>query len=264
MKKVIAILLTAIFCLGASGCSVMGDAIADRSSGRQECILKEQDATLFSYDDTEYRILEESRNKNQLGSWVGFIRKLAVLDQKNAVLELRELNFSDLKTSLPDKAASVIQFLNIYKDKEDGSHLIIDVNGTYHKAVPKDKAGDEKIIHFEALKEKSDGEIVISTDNCTHIRYGTNLYQITDQQISEDTLNSYLGVIGTAKVFDTKTKQEIPKDKLKKTELQPGELSRQRRVSWTYGTVFSISDTDKGDSIAIEINNRYLKANRIK
>lgn len=46
--------------------------------------------------------------------------------------------------------------------------------------------------------------------------------------------------------------------------MEPGELSRQGRTSWIYGTVFSISDTDKSDSVAVEIINGYLCADVIK
>lgn len=264
MRIVISIILTAVLCFGISGCSVTNDVITDRKNAREECILNEQDASLFTYNGTEYRILEETKDTDKLGAWVGYIQKLAVLDRKNAVLETRKLDVSDFKTNLPDQAAYVIQFLNIYKDNTDNSHLIIDVNDGYHKAVPREDAGSAEIIKFEALQNDIDGEITVLTTNCTQIQYGNHLYQISNKEINHNNLDTYLGVIGTAKVFDSKTKQEISKDKLSKTEIQPGELSRQERVSWTYGTVFSISNIEKSDSIAVEINNRYLCADMIR
>ncbi|WP_027398881.1 NisI/SpaI family lantibiotic immunity lipoprotein [Anaerovorax odorimutans] len=260
MKKIILVILLLFLCFSISGCFFLNNEIADRKSQREYCSLNDKDGAIFIYGGTDYLILEDTVDKDNLGQWVGYIQKLAVLDQQRTVIELRELSLSDLKSSLPDEAVYVVQFLNIYKNSEDGENLVIGVNGRFHKAVPKILADDAEIISFEELQNKADGEIMINADNCTQILYGGSVYQITETEISDNDLDAYLGVIGSNKVFDSETNLEILRSDLNKIEIKPGKISKQKRVNWSYGTVFSISNTDKSKSIAVEINNQYIRA----
>lgn len=264
MKKFVTAILTLALCIGISGCSVLNTKIENQRSNRKYCTLNKNNATIFTYDGTDYVILEDTVERNTLGAWVGYIQKLAILDKQNAVLELRELNLSDSKKKAPNEAAYVIQFLNIYKDNKNEQGLIIDVENGFHKAIPKAQAGNAKIISFEELHDEQDEQITIDPNNCTQIIYKNKIYKITNNKISEDKIQAYLGLIGTSKVFDSRTNKEIPKSVLKDIDITPSELSKQKRVSWTYGTVFSISDTDKNSSIAVEINSQYLRADMVK
>ena len=58
--------------------------------------------------------------------------------------------------------------------------------------------------------------------------------------------------------FDNNTKREIPKSKLMKVELEPKELSKQQRITWNYGKIYSIKENN--NTIAVEINNKYYLA----
>lgn len=267
MKKIITLLLAVLLCFGASGCSLLENEIDNRRNEREYCTLNKKDATIFTYSGKEYAILEDTVARDALGSWVGYIQKFAVLDKQNAVLELRDVELSESAIgNIPDKAAYVVQFFNIYLDKDtDGQNLIIDVDGGFHKAIPKEQANDTStIIAFEELDTASDGSISIHSENCTQIVYLGNVYQITETTIDEHMLDTFLGVIAEHRVFDANTNREIPKSELGKIETTPGELSQQVRTSWSYGTVYSISNTNKSQSIAIEINNQYLRADVVQ
>lgn len=267
MKKIISLLLVFILCFGMSGCSILENEITNRRNEREYCTLNEKNATIFTYNGKEYTILEDTVARDGLGAWVGYIQKFAVLDKQNAVLELREIELSTSSIgNLPDETACVVQFFNIYIDKDtDSQNLIIDVNGGFHKAIPKEQANDTtEIISFEELDTASDGSISIHFENCTQIVYAGNVYQITEIIIGENELDTFLGVIAEHRVFDADTNREIPKSDLGKIETIPGELSQQVRISWSYGTVYSISNTKKSQSIAIEINDKYLRADVIQ
>jgi len=160
MKKAIILVLALALLFSVAGCSLLENEVDIRRSEREYCTLNEKDATVFTYDGTEYVILEDVVERDALGAWVGYIQKFAVLDRKYAVLELREVNLSNSSMSnLPDETAYVVQFFNIYIEKEtEGQNLIIDVNGDFHKAIPKDQLNDTAtIISFEKLDTVSDG-----------------------------------------------------------------------------------------------------------
>ncbi|MFP3153451.1 NisI/SpaI family lantibiotic immunity lipoprotein [Lachnospiraceae bacterium ZAX-1] len=266
MKKIVSTMVVFLLCFGMSGCSLLENEIADRKSEREYCILNEKNATIFTYGGTEYVILADTVEGDSIGAWVGYIQKFAVIDKQGAVLELREIELSEFAASaLPDGTAHVVQFFNIYEESGDGQGLIIDVDGSFHKAISKEQLDDSlAVISYKEWQDVSDGEWKISAGNCTNIVYNERVYQITDSTINESELDTFLGVIGTGKVFDSKTKLEISKSELGKIETLPGELSKQERTSWTYDTVFSIVNTDTNKFIAVEINNKYLRADLVE
>ena len=262
MKKFISILLMLI-CLATSGCSLLDNEIANKKSSRENCTLNEKNAALFSYGGTEYLILENTVDKNALGEWVGYIQKLAILDNQYTVLELREIALSELAASnLPDEAMYLVSFLNIYADDAlNSQNLIVNVNDAFHVAVPKEQADNTmQTIAFAELRSDWDGEIVINPKNCTQIMYMGKMYQITETIINENELDIYLGVIGTHITFDANTNQEIPQSELKKIEITPGKLSQQERNTWNLGLVYSIAHTESNRSIAVQINDQYIQA----
>lgn len=63
MKKTLYMILFTTLCLGFSACSptdILKDEVASRREDRIYCKLNENDATKFTYGDTEYVILEEN------------------------------------------------------------------------------------------------------------------------------------------------------------------------------------------------------------
>lgn len=266
MKKIVSLLLT-LMCLAISGCSLLNNEIANRRSDREYCTLNEKDATIFTCNGIEYFILEDIVERDILGAWVGYIQKFAVLDEQYAVLELREIELPKSPMSnLPDETSYVVQFFNVYADKDtDSQSLIIDVNGGFHKAIPIEQVNDTiAIISFDGLQRKSDGLISIQSENCTQIIYADKTYIITEIVIGENEFDTYLGFIGARRIFDANTNREIPQGDLGKIEISPGDFSEQVRTTWSYGAVYSINNTDKSKSIAIEINDKYLRADVVQ
>ena len=59
---------------------------------------------------------------------------------------------SDLADKAPD-AKYIIPFLNVYAAPNNASHLIVDVNGGYHEAVPSDQlTTEDKIFDFKSCR----------------------------------------------------------------------------------------------------------------
>lgn len=245
----------------------MENEIDKRRNEHEYCTLNEKDATIFTYNDKEYTILDDTVERDALGAWVGYIQKFAVLDKQYSVLELWDIKLPKSPMSnLPDETAYVVQFFNIYANNDtDSQSLIIYVNGDFHKATPKEQVTDTNaIISFDGLHRKSEGLISIHSENCTQIIYADKTYIITKIIIGENELDICLGFIGAHRIFDTNTNREIPLSDLEKIEISPGELSEQVRTTWSYGAVYSINNTDKSKSIAIEINNKYLRADVVQ
>lgn len=267
MKKVIIVVLALVLCFSVAGCTSLKKEADSRRSEREYCILNENDATAFTYAGTEYIILEEVIERDALGAWVGYIQKFALLDNQYAVLELREVDLSNASMSnLPDETVYGVQFFNIYCEKEtEGQNLIIDVNGDFHKAIPKEQLNDTAIIiSFKELNAVSDGSIAIHSEDCTQIVYADGTYQITEIETSESELDAYLGVIGAHRVFNANTNREILEGTLGKVEIVPGELSEQVRISWNNGAVYSINSIETSQLIAIKINDKYLRADVVQ
>ncbi|WP_326513424.1 NisI/SpaI family lantibiotic immunity lipoprotein [Clostridium intestinale] len=137
MKRFFSIFLLLIISLSISECSFLENQMFFRRSNREYCIINEKDARIFSYKSKDYIILEDLISKDMLGNWVGYIQKVALLNDQYSLLELRELkstnNFID---NSPDETAYVIQYFNIYESNSDNQELIVKVNDGFHKAIP--------------------------------------------------------------------------------------------------------------------------------
>ena len=97
--------------------------------------------TQFTYKGDSFTILDDTLSNSELGEWVGYIRKLAVIDSNGKILLQQDTEKATFKTladiadSKPD-AAYIIPFLNVYTVKDGNTQeLIVDVNGGYHKAI---------------------------------------------------------------------------------------------------------------------------------
>lgn len=258
----LAVLVTSLF---MTGCSVVENKIKDYSSDKEECSLNSDNVTQFTYKEKNYTILEDTVSKEDLGSWVGYIRKLAVLDADGKILLQQDAvkttlrTLADIADTQPD-AAYLIPFLNVYAcQDETAQELIVDANGEYHKAILSDSVTDADNV-FDYSKQQSvtsDGEFSVNPQDCTQLVRADQVYQITDKTVPDDQLGEYLDVIAKSIVFDKETKLEIPKEDLLKMDWDGKGSSKQQRESWAYGEVRSIKNTDASNSVAVEINSKY-------
>lgn len=261
MQKLTSILLCTFICFSMSSCAMLEEEIATRKEDKEYCALNENNASKFMYGGNEHLILSETTSRDNLGAWVGYIQKYAMLDEEYAVLDLRDIDAdaSHLQ-NLPEDTAYVVQFFNIYTGKEN--ELVVDVNGGLYKAVPVAQSNGKLPIVFETNDSLNASKVSINPTNCTQILIGESRYQITETEIERSKLRKYLGVIGQHKVFDLDTLLEIPRDELNQMEVLPDELTEQNRVSWYYGLVYATENDDT--SVAIQINNVYKIANLVE
>ena len=265
-NKTLAFILSAVLLSGLlSGCSVLSQKIEQYSSDKEECSLNTDNVTQFTYKEKNYTILEDTVSKEDLGNWVGYIRKLAVLDANGKILLQQDTekttlkSLADIADTQPD-AAYMIPFLNVYVCK-DGTvqELLVDANGEYHKAIPSDSVTDADHV-FDYSKQQSvtsDGEFSVNPKDCTQLIMADKVYQITDKTVPDEQIGDYLDVIAQSIVFDKETKLEIPKEDLLKMDLDGKGSSKQQRESWAYGEVRAIQNTDVSNSVAVEINSKY-------
>lgn len=87
IKKMI-LLVVAILLMEASmtGCSVLEKGIDEYSKDKEECVLNTDNVTQFTYKGDSFTILDDTLSNSELGEWVGYIRKLAVVDSNGKIL----------------------------------------------------------------------------------------------------------------------------------------------------------------------------------
>ena len=256
------------------GCSVIDSEIGRRRSSKEECTINKENPTEFFYEGTAYTILDAIVPKDELGDWVGFIQKLAFIDENNAITNIKEIdtssmmNLNELVKDVDDKAVYAIPYHNVYKSLSgDNKEVIIDAAGDFHRAIPTEELKEnDVIISLDKLKLEttSTEKFVIDPQNCTNLIWGDAHYQITEEVISYDELGEYMGTLAKRITFDNDTKQEISKSDLWKIEVVPGELSNQSRISCDYGNVYKINGMEPQQAIAVEINSQYVKAKILK
>lgn len=259
MKKTITSILMLLLCFVMTACIQVNKLISKQRADKEKCTLNQADARRFNYKDTEYLILADTVDNSELGEWVGYIQKLAVLDQSYRVLEEQaiELALPDLK-DISHETTFIVPFNNVYLYQED--QLIIDVNGNSHVAIPADKSSGRLAISYTKVNTSPGGTISINPDNCTQLLYGEKIYQITEIPVDAEKIEQYLGIIAREITFDAVTKREISQSDLKTIEIAPGELSAQNRAQWSYMEVYTIQGIDPGSTFAVEINNQYVQA----
>jgi lantibiotic immunity protein len=265
-NKILAFILFAVLLTGLlSGCSVLNQKIEQYSRDKEVCSLNTDNVTQFTYKDKNYTILEDTVSKKDLGNWVGFIRKLAVLDANGKILLQQDVQKITIKTLVdiadtqPD-AANMILFLNVYACKDEAAQeLLVDANGEYHMAILSDAITDSNHV-FDYSKQQSftsDEEFSVNPQDCTQLIRADQVYQITDKIVSNEQVSEYLDIIAKSIVFDKDTKLEIPTKDLEVIDWDGKGLSTQKRENWFYGEVHAIHNTDAADSVAIEINSKY-------
>lgn len=258
----LAVLLSSLLC----GCSILNDQIEKYSSNKEKCLLNSNNVTQFTYKEKNYTILEDTVTKNDCGSWVGYIRKLVVVDAKGKILRQQDTEKTTFKTlaDIGDKepnAFAIIPFLNVYESKENTENgLIVEVNGGYHKVIHTEtvKNSDRVFKYSNKQSKASNGNFKVNSKNCTQLVNGDKVYQITDKTVTDEQIGEYLDVIAQSIVFDKETKLEI-KDPLKIDWSGKGD-SKQQRERWTYEGVYAIKNVDVSNSVVVKINYKYRLA----
>lgn len=222
-KKIIVAVFAACFAFVITGC-FSPEKINDYLNGKEACYLNAENVSQFFYKGTEYTILEECISNGELGTWIGYIRKLAVVDKNGKVLVQENIepaammSLKDLADKAPD-AVAIIPFFNVYAGFHDDGSVIVDVNGGYHKAVMTTRRKESKcIFNFNETRRSMSGKFTVNPQNTTQLLCDGMIYQVTSNIVPEDTLGSFLDVIAESITFDAKTKLPLSKAKLNKID----------------------------------------------
>ena len=264
MKIFHGIFLMICLCAVLSGCSLMGDAIKEYSSDKEQCILDNKNITQFLYNETCYTILNDTVSNGSLGNWIGYIRQLVAVDENGIIVLQENIETATFQTlrDLADKAPSakyIIPFLNVYAAPNDASYLIVEVNGGYHKAVKSDRITDtDTIFDYKITAEKTGGKYEINPQNATQLICGEKIYQVTSEVIPEEQLGKYLDILAERVTFNSDTKIPLTKEEL--NEIDWSGTSSEKRENWLYIDVYEISGTATSEAVAVKINQQYYIA----
>ncbi len=266
IKKITASLLADIIVVFSfTGCSLQR-MIEEYSANKEQCYLNTENVTQFSYMGAAYTILDDTVSNGGLGEWVGYIRRLAAVDETGKILFQDSMETAAFQpptdlAGCAQKAAYIIPFLNVYAAPNTDDYLIVDVNGGYHKAVRSEKVKDtDPVFDFKSAPSMI-GKFEIDPENATRLICGGAVYQVTSEPVPADKLGSYIDIIAKSVTFDTETKRPLSKIDLNKLDLT-GEAAGQGREMWFYTAVYEIYGTDKKEAVAVKINNCCYIAKR--
>ncbi len=224
-------------CVLLSGCSVVQNQIDKYSDGKEQCFLNDENVTQLTYKGESYTILEDTVTKETLGEWVGYIRRLVVVDEKY-----------------------IIPFQNVYTALNDTSYLIVDVKGGYHKAIPSEQLTDEnRVFDYKSIAEETSSNYELNPQNATQIISGNRIYQVTLETVENEQLGCYLGILAEKVTFDADTKLPLQQEELIKIDWT-GISAGQKRECWFYMDVYEISGTDIQEAVAVKVNDQYYVA----
>ena len=262
MKLFRVMFLMVCLCCVLPGCSVLQNGIREYSSDKEQCHLVSEDVTQFTYKGEAYTILDNTVSNDGLGEWLGYIRQLAAVDEDGTVLLQETIEtasfetLSDLADKAPD-AKYIIPFLNVYAAPNNASHLIVDVNGGYHEAVPSDQlTAEDAIFDFKAAAENTSSSYEVNPQNATQLTYGDRTYQVTEETVPTEQLGAYLDILNETVTFDMDSKRPLSKEELNRIDWA-GTSAGQQRERWFYMDVYEISGTNPADAVAVKVNNQY-------
>lgn len=262
-RLIINISLISMLLFSMAGCSTVKKAADALNKGKEKCDINHDNATMFSYNGSDYTILNESINSESLGKFVAYIQQIVLMDKNYKVIRTWSLDDAKEKEDTVSSSQYLITFQNIYSIDENS--VAISVDGNYYKAVKSDTlSNDSSIIQYEKadVNEQATEGYHVNTKECTQIVCGGNIYQITDKKLGESELGQYLGVLGKHITFDADTHQMISSKELKKIEIDGKEESKSNRESWIYGKVYSIKEKNTQEAIAVSINYDYYIAEK--
>lgn len=246
-----------------TGCSFQ-DKVNEYSKDKEECLLNTENVTQFTYKGDSYTILEETVPNSGLGAWVGYIRKLTVIDEDGKILQQENTEAADISflkniADSDDGAAYIIPFLNVYAAPNDDTFLIVDARGEYHKAVlSRDVTEEQKVFSYRAEGGAEGRSFVLNPQNATQLIRDNIIYQVTSQQVSEAELGNFLDMIAERVTFDVETKLPLSEEELKKIDWSGTESGeRENRM---YQAVYEISGVDSSEAVAVEVDGNYYRA----
>lgn len=246
-----------------TGCSFQ-DKVNEYSKDKEECLLNTENVTQFTYKGDSYTILEETVPNSGLGAWVGYIRKLTVIDEDGKILQQENTEAADISSlkkiaDSDDGAAYIIPFLNVYAAPNDDTFLIVDARGEYHKAVlSRDVTEEQKVFSYRAGGGAEGGSFVLNPQNATQLIRDNIMYQVTSQQVSEAEVGNFLDMIAKRVTFDVETKLPLSEEELKKIDWSGTESGeRENRM---YQAVYEISGVDSSEAVAVEVDGNYYRA----
>lgn len=220
-----------------AGCQTKENRLLSIQEKGEACEVDVGEEIKICYSGEWYTVLSESMSQEDVGSLVGYVRKLVDIGNGRTV-----------------------SILNIYTTAEEGV-LLADIDGVFRKAV---RAPDESggILQVADLRGETEEEetFVVNLENATQILGSHGIYQITEETVSEEMLGNYLTCIGTQVTFDMQTGRAIPEETLKKIDWTGDGEAKQKRADWTYTNVYGIQGEDTASKIAVEINGEYRMA----
>lgn len=226
MNKILKLMMVFVLIVVASfyltGCSLK-EKIDEYSSNKVQGYLNIENVTQFSYDGSNYTILEDTISNNDFGEWIGYVRKIAAIDGAGKIVFQEDIEshtfktLKDLKNNVPE-ATYIISFLNVYRAKNDDVYLIIEVNGENHKAILNENIKDtDNIFDFKKNVESNSGRFTIVP-------------------ISKEELNE-IDWFGTN--------------------------SETHRKEWFYNDIYEIYGINQTEKVAVNVNNHYYVAKQI-
>ena len=220
-----------------AGCQTKENQLLSIQEKGEACEVDVGEEIKICYSGEWYTVLSESVSQEDVGSLVGYVRKL--FDVGNG---------------------RTISILNIYTTAEEGV-LLADIDGVFRKAVrtPEEVDGILQVADLRGGTEEEE-TFVVNLENATQILGSHGIYQITEETVSGDLLGNYLACIGTQVTFDMQTGKAIPKETLKKIDWTGDGEAKQKRADWTYTNVYEIQGEDTASKIAVEINSEYRMA----
>lgn len=248
-------------CVLLSGCAPLQEKIREYSRDKEQCSLNVENVAQFICKSENYTILEETVAKENLGNWIGCIRKLATVDDSGKILTQEDLEQTDIQTltylagSVPENVF-MVSFLNVYASPDKENCLFVDVNGGYHKAVlSKNVTEKDEIFDFKAAAQMVSGGFKINPEDATQLIHDGAVYQVTSEIISNEELGNYLDILSENVTFDVDTKKALSKEELKKIDWYGTE--KKQREKWIYTDIYEIFGRDPQEAIAVKVNNQY-------
>ena len=229
--------------------------------------MNTDDVTKFTYKEDEYTILEDNVSNSELGEWVGYIRQLVAIDETGSIVVSENIktamfeNLQDL-VDTDENAKYIIPFLNVYAALDDDIYLIVDENGGYHKAVTSDSiTNDDTVFDFTHIPKSTSGEFEINPQNATQLLYGDEIYQVTNETVSNEELGDFIDIVAEKVTFNADTKKPLSKEELNTMDWS-GINSNEQRESWFYVDVYEVSNIDANVVVAVKVNGQYYKASK--
>lgn len=249
------LLLLALAAMALAGCSGARPRASRVSRGPEACRIHREDVRLFDYMGDEYAILEDTVEREALNTWVGTIRKWAMVLEDG-----RLIDFASFSRDSDSMSGIAYSFGNVYSLFESGE-LAVDVDGRFHRAVKSaDVSREDQLLHLKRRTTEAEGAYCLDTRDPTMIKAGGNTYRITQEVLPEAERGGYLGAVADSVTFESESRRVLPREDLAAVDWHASGCSCADRTHWTLGKVYEVADSSVESAIAVEINHVYYRA----